>query len=62
MEKVEDVPQKAVFVVQATTSQVSSGSALPQEKLKLAYKLSGVNSRITRVLVFIRSSSIYLSF
>ena len=45
--KVEDVPQKAVSVVQATTSQVSSGSALPQEKLKLAYKLLSVSSRIT---------------
>jgi len=59
--RVEDVPQKMVTMVQATTSQVSSGSALPQEKLKLAYKLLGVSSRITRVLVF-RSSSVYLSF
>ena len=59
--KVLDVPEKAVFVVQATTSQVSTGSALPQEKLKLAYKLLGVSSRLTWVLIF-RSSSMYWSF
>lgn len=41
VEKVDEVPQKAVFVVQATTSQVSLGSALPQEKVKLAYRLLG---------------------
>ena len=52
-EKVEDAPQKAVTVVQASTSQVSSGSVLPQEKVKLAYKLLGVSSRICRVLVFL---------
>ena len=40
-------------MVQATTSQVSSGSTLPQEKLKLAYKLLGVSSRMSRVLVFL---------
>ncbi|XP_039803732.1 HIV Tat-specific factor 1 homolog [Panicum virgatum] len=39
--RVEDVPQKVVSEVQATTSQVSSGSAMPQEKVKLAYKLLG---------------------
>ena len=59
MGRVEDAPQKVVTVVQVTTSQVLSGSALHQEKLKLAYKLLGVSSRITRVLVFIRSSSMY---
>ena len=53
MGRVEDVPQKAVSEVRATTSQVSSGSALPQEKVKLAYKLFGVSSRIYRVLVFL---------
>ena len=47
MRIVEDVPQKVVSMVQATTSQVSLGSTLPQEKVKLAYKLLGVSSRIT---------------
>ena len=41
MGRVEDVPEKAISEVRATTSQVSSGSALPQEKVKLAYKLLG---------------------
>jgi hypothetical protein len=45
--RIEEALQKAVSVVQATTSQVSTGSALPQEKLKLAYKLLGVSSRLT---------------
>ena len=62
MEKVDEVPQKAVPVVHATTSQVSLGSALPQEKVKLAYRLLGVSSQITRVLIFIRSSRMYLIF
>ena len=53
MEKVDEVPQKAISVVQATTYQVSSGSAMPQEKLKLAFKLLGVSSRVSRVLVFL---------
>jgi len=53
VEKVDEVPQKAISVVQATTSQVSSGSAVPQEKLKLAFKLLGVSSRVSRVLVFL---------
>ena len=45
MGRVEDSPHtKAVSVVQATTSQISSESVLPQEKLKLAYKLLGVSS------------------
>ena len=48
MGRVEDAPHtKAVSVVEATTSQISSGSALPQEKLKLAHKLLGVSSRIS---------------
>ena len=59
VEKVEDVPQKAVSVVQATTSQVSSGSAVPQEKLKHAFKLLGVSSRIISSTCFLRSSSVY---
>ena len=53
MEKIDEVPHKAISVVQATTSQVSSGSAVPQEKLKLAFKLLGVSSRVSRVLVFL---------
>ena len=47
------MPEKAVSEVRATTSQVSSGSVLPQEKVKLAYKLLGVSSRVSRVLVFL---------
>ena len=53
MEKVETVSQKAVSAVQTTTSQITSGSALSHEKLKLAYKLLAVSSRITRILVFL---------
>ena len=53
METVDEVPQKVVSMVQATDSQVTLGSVLPQEKLKLAYKLLGVSSRISRVLVFL---------
>jgi len=51
VEKVEDVPKRAISMVQVTTSQVLSGSVVPQEKLKLAFKLLGVNSRVSRVLV-----------
>ena len=51
MGRVEDVPEKAVSEVRATTSQISSGSTVPQEKLKLAFKLLGVSSRVSRVLV-----------
>ena len=58
VEWIEDAPKKAIFVVQASTSQVSSGSVLPQEKLKLAFKLLGVSSRIFRVLEY-ESSSMY---
>ena len=47
------MPKKAISEVRATTSQVSSGSVLPQEKVKLAYKLLGVSSRMYRVLVFL---------
>jgi len=58
MGRVDEVPQKVVSVVQKTTSQVSLGSVLPQEKVKLAYKLLGVSNRTYRVL-FYRSSSMY---
>ena len=51
MGRIEDVPEKAVSEVQATTSLVSSLSVLHQEKMKLAYKLLVVSSRIYRVLV-----------
>ena len=54
----QDVPEKAISDVRASTSQVSSGSVLPQEKSKLAYKLMGVSSRIFRVPKY-RSSNIY---
>ena len=52
MGRVDEVPQKVVSVVQTTTSQVLSG-AVPQEKLKLAFKLLEVSSRVSRVLVFL---------
>ena len=45
--------EKAVSEVRATTSQVSSGSAPPQEKVKPAYKLLRVSSRIYGVLIFL---------
>ena len=57
--RVEDVPEKAVSEVQPTTSQVSSGGALPQVKVKLAYKLLGVSSRVISSTCFLRSSSVY---
>ena len=44
MGRIEDVPKKAISEVRASTSQVSSGSVVPQEKLKLAFKLLGVNN------------------
>ena len=49
--------KKAVVV--ASTSQVTSGSDLPREKMEHAFKLLEVNSRIPRVL-FGRSSSILI--
>ena len=58
MGKVKDVPEKAISKVRATTSQVSSGSVVPQEKLKLAFKLLGVSNLIFRVLEY-GPSSIY---
>ena len=41
---VQDAPDKAISEVRASASQVASGSILPQEKLKVAYKLMGVSS------------------
>ena len=41
MEMVQDVPEKAISEVQASASQISSGSVEPQEKLKLAFRLLG---------------------
>ena len=57
--KVIGVPEKAISEVRATTSQVSLGSVLPQEKVKLAYKLLGVSSRVISSTCFLRSSSVY---
>ena len=58
--RVEDAPHtKAVSVVEATTSQILSGSALPQEKLKLAHKLLTVSSRIIRALVILLDQVMY---
>ena len=51
----QDVPEKAIFEMRASTS---SGSVLPQEKLKLAF-LMRVSSRILQVLEY-RSSSILI--
>ena len=56
--RIEDVPKKAISEVRASTSQVSLGSVVPQEKLKLAFKLLGISSRISRVLEY-GSSSMY---
>ena len=58
MGTIEDAPKKAISEVRAGTSQISSGSVVLQEKLKLAFKLLGVSSRIFRVLGY-RSSSVY---
>ena len=58
MGRIEDVPEMAISEVRASASQVSSGSVMPQEKIKLAFKLLGVSSRIYRVLMY-RSNSIY---
>ena len=55
---IEDAPKKTISEVQASTSQISSGSVVPQEKLKLAFKLLEVSSRIFRVLEY-ESSSMY---
>ena len=52
----QDVPEKALSEVRASTS---SGSVLPQEKLKLAFNLMRVSSRILRVLEY-RSSGVLI--
>ena len=59
MGRIEDVPKRAVSEVRASTSQVSSGSDLPREKVELAFKLLGVSSRVCRVLKY-RSSSVLI--
>jgi len=56
---VQDVPEKAISEVRVSTSQVSSGSDLPREKVELAFKLLEVGSRICRVLKY-RSSSVLI--
>ena len=54
MGRVEEAPHtSAAPVVHASTSLVSSGSVLPQEKLRLADHLLTVSSRITQVLVYL---------
>jgi hypothetical protein len=53
---IQDVPEKAISEVRAI---ISSGSVLPQEKLKLAFNLMRVSSRTLRVLEY-RSSSILI--
>ena len=54
------MPEKAVSEVRASASQVSSGSVMPQEKLKLAFKLLGVSSRICRVLICRSSTDLFV--
>ena len=44
------MPKRAVVEVLASTSQVTSGSVLPREKVELAVKQLDVSSRILRVL------------
>ena len=44
------MPKRAVAEVLASTSQVTSGSILPREKVELAVKLLEVSSRMLRVL------------
>ena len=43
MGRIEEAPKRAISDQRASTSQISSGSVLPQEKLKLALKLLGVS-------------------
>ena len=56
---VQDLLEKAISEVRASTSQDSSGSELPREKVELAFKLLEVSSRICRVLKY-RSSSVLI--
>ena len=53
------MPKRAVSEVCVSTSQVTSGSDLPREKVELAFKLLEVGSRICRVLKY-RSSSVLI--
>ena len=50
MGMIQDVPEKATSKVRASTS---SGSVLPQKKLKLAFNLMKVSSRILGVFEYI---------
>ena len=60
MGRVEEAPHtSAAPVVHASTSLVSSGSVLPQEKLRLADNLLTVSSRIIRVLVYLLYRVVY---
>ena len=56
---IEDAPKKAISDWKASTSQITSGTVLPQEKVNLAFKLLGVSSRTLRVLEY-RSSSVLI--
>ena len=53
------MPKRAISEVLASTFQVTSGSGLSREVVKLAVKLLEVSSRILRVLVY-RSSSVLI--
>ena len=44
---------RAVAEVLASTSQVTSGSGLPREKVELAFKLLEVSSQMRRVLFIV---------
>ena len=55
---VQDVTEKTISEVRASTFQVSSGSVLPREKVELAFKLLRVSSRTLEY----RSSSILILF
>ena len=57
MGMIQDVPEKAISEVRASTS---SRGVLPQEKVELAFKLLWVSSRVFRVLEY--RSSIVLIF
>ena len=59
MEMVQDVPEKAISEVRASTSQDSSGSELPREKVELAFMLLEVSSRMCRVLKY-KSTSVLI--
>ena len=54
------MPKRVVSEVQASTSQVTSGSDLPRDKVELAFKLLEVSSRIPRVLSHSSSILIFL--